>query len=126
MARRALHTFKEVIMENPTIIERDAAIQRFEYTVEATWKACQRYLNLVHGITSGSPKQCIRASREVGLLTDSETVGLLGAIDDRNLTSHTYNEILAVTIYSRLQDHFTLLKIWIENMYAEIVDEYDG
>lgn len=36
-------------------IERDAAIQRFEYTQEAVWRAAQRYLLVVEGLEVNSP-----------------------------------------------------------------------
>jgi hypothetical protein len=40
VARRALASLKELAaLEQPSRIERDAAIQRFEYTCEALWKA---------------------------------------------------------------------------------------
>lgn len=69
VARRALTTLEEVLaIPRPSRIERDAAIQRFEYTFEACWRAAHRYLVVVEGLDVGSPKACIRASREVGLL----------------------------------------------------------
>ncbi|UTW68527.1 hypothetical protein KHA80_13020 [Anaerobacillus sp. HL2] len=36
-------------------------------------------------------------------------------VDDRNLTSHTYNEGIAVKIYLRLQFHYyQLIEYWFE------------
>ena len=49
-------------------MERDAAIQRFEHSFETTWKAAQRYLQVVDGVVVASPKAAIesyvRAVRE--------------------------------------------------------------
>lgn len=115
-AASALETFKEVLVENPTAIVRDAAIQRFEYTIEATWKACQSFVRAVHGLDCASPKGCIRTAREVGLLTDGEALAALSMVDDRNLTSHTYNEELAKSIYSRFSSHAMLMSVWLERM----------
>lgn len=117
---RAFDTFREVILDKPTSVERDAAIQRFEYTVEATWKACQRYLDVVHGIASGSPKGCIRHAREIGLLSDRDAVRALMMIDDRNLTSHTYNEQLALEIYGRFPAHSEVLERWLDSMHVGV------
>ena len=40
VAEKALATLKELaFLEDPSPVERDAAIQRFEYTFEAFWKA---------------------------------------------------------------------------------------
>jgi nucleotidyltransferase substrate binding protein (TIGR01987 family) len=95
-AQRARGTFEELSgLASPTRIERDAAIQRFEYTFEACWKAAQRYLLVVEGRRVGAPKSCIRACREVGLLADTQAVTGLEMVDDRNLTVHTYNEAVA-------------------------------
>lgn len=117
MARRALSTLQEVTrLEHPSRIERDAAIQRFEYTCEAVWKAAQRYLQEVEGVSVGSPKGSIRASRDVGLLTDEQTVIGLEMIDDRNLTVHTYNEAVAEEIYSGLPSYAELLDVWLTAM----------
>lgn len=118
-AASALETFEEVLVENPTAIVRDAAIQRFEYTVEATWKACQSHLRTVHGRDCASPKGCIRAAREVSLLTDDEALAALSMVDDRNLTSHTYDEELAQNIYAKFPAHARLLSAWLERMKEE-------
>ena len=85
-------------------IVRDAAIQRFEYTFEAVWKAAQRHLEIVEGVEAGSPKGVFRACLEAGILTASQTQQALGMTDDRNLTAHTYNEQVAVRIYNRIPD----------------------
>lgn len=66
-ASEALKAFREVMsIEDPSDIERDAAIQRFEFTFEALWKAAREMLYVVEGIDQGSPKGVVRACREVG------------------------------------------------------------
>ena len=55
VARHALVSLQEALaIPSPTLLERDAAIQRFEYTVEAIWKAAQRYLDVIQGLSAGS------------------------------------------------------------------------
>jgi Nucleotidyltransferase substrate binding protein like len=45
MANKAFDSFQEVLeIPSPTAIERDAAIQRFEFTFEAVWKAAKQFL----------------------------------------------------------------------------------
>jgi nucleotidyltransferase substrate binding protein (TIGR01987 family) len=91
MARRALSTLRELpLSEGVADIVRDAAIQRFEDTFEATWKAAQTYLAEVEGIEVASPRGVIRAAFRVGLLTEFETRRALGMVDDRNASVHTY------------------------------------
>ena len=101
-----------------TDIERDAAIQRFEFCFEATWKAAQLFLSLREGIEAGSPKAVIRAALQSGLLSDEETRSALVMADDRNLTVHTYNEEFAKRIFADLAAHAALLEHWISVMEA--------
>ena len=121
VAARAIATLREVaLLPDPTRIERDAAIQRFEYSFEATWKAGQRYLQVIEGTAVGSPKAAIRASRESGLLDATATEQALGMADDRNLTAHTYNEAIAVAIAARLPRHLATLETWLRAMRERV------
>ena len=93
---------------------RDAAIQRFEYSFEATWKAAQTYLLEVEGVAAASPRAAIRGSYEVGRLAGDDTRTALLLVDDRNLSVHTYNEALARTIFARLGEHAQVMATWLE------------
>ncbi len=119
LAGKALETLKELAgLGAPSAVERDAAVQRFEYTFEAVWKLAQRYLRIQEGIETGSPKASIRRSRDVGLLSDAEAEAeaALAMADDRNQTVHTYNEALAAAIFGRLSDHRRVLETWHGNI----------
>ena len=117
VAARALATLRELAqLGDPPTVERDAAIKRFEYSVEATWKAAQQYLRVVEGIDVGSPKAAVRAAREAGLLSEAEAAQALTATDDRNLAAHTYNERLAKTLFARLSGHLEVLEVWLDAM----------
>ncbi|WP_145523928.1 HI0074 family nucleotidyltransferase substrate-binding subunit [Virgibacillus sp. SK37] len=114
-ADRALNTFDELVgITEPSAIERDAAIQRFEYSFESCWKAAKHYLYKVEGIDVGSPKGVIRSSREVGLFSEEDTILGLNMVDHRNLTVHTYNEELALEIFANLPQYYQLLRKWME------------
>ncbi|KGE03041.1 Nucleotidyltransferase [Pseudohaliea rubra DSM 19751] len=75
-------------------ITRDASIQRFEFSMELAWKVSKRWL----GTDTSAPKQVIREMGQAGLISD--VVLWLEAIDQRNLSSHTYNEDLAREVYA--------------------------
>lgn len=105
-----------VAIAKPTAMERDATIQRFEFTFEAVWKGAQRYLLVVEGVESASPKGVIRSCREIGLLKEEEAILALKMADDRNLTVHTYNEPLAEAVYLRILDYAVLLAVWQQRM----------
>ena len=99
-----------------TDIVRDVAIQRFEYSFEATWKAAQAYLSEVEGLGVASPRGTIRASLEVGVLDETATRLALKMVDDRNLSVHTYNEALAEAIFARLNEHARVMAVWLDEM----------
>jgi nucleotidyltransferase substrate binding protein (TIGR01987 family) len=123
IARAALDTLDELVRKSVrSKVERDAAIQRFEYTFEATWKAAQSYLREVEGLEVGSPKRAARAALQVGLFDAAHTHELLAMVDDRNLTVHTYNEQLAEEIDSRLSGHALLLQHWLDQMAARFLE----
>ena len=116
LARRALAQLDELMGCPLTPIERDAALQRFEYSCETVWKLAQLYLREREGSPAGSPKQIARASGASGLLDESETSRALAMVDDRNDTVHTYNEALALIIAARLADHAALLNAWLDRI----------
>ncbi len=104
---KALVRLEEALAEPPSPLVRDAAIQRFEFSFELGWKAVKEVLKQ-QGLDCRSPKSCLRAAFSQGWI-DDEAAGLL-LLDDRNLTSHTYDEALAEKIYRRLPAHLALLK----------------
>ncbi|MEO2083679.1 MAG: HI0074 family nucleotidyltransferase substrate-binding subunit [Desulfurobacteriaceae bacterium] len=88
---------------------RDSSIQRFEFTFEIMWKTVKTYLER-EGVTCRSPRSCIREFFSVGLIREETAVMLMKALEDRNLTVHTYREEVAEEIASRLKDHFEAMK----------------
>ncbi|MDN5881508.1 MAG: nucleotidyltransferase substrate binding protein [Nitrosospira sp.] len=121
IASKALETLHDVVgHDDVSALVRDAAIQRFQYSFEATWKAMQRYLQVQEGIQPGSPKSVIRAAHQTGLLNDEQGRSALRMVDDRNLTVHTYNEALASQIYTRLQGYYALMNAAVSNMQSAI------
>jgi len=97
-------------------LERDAAILRFQYSLEALWKAAQHLLREREGIETGSPKQTIRACQEAGIVDADLAHRALVIVDDRNLTVHTYNESLAVQLVARLPAHVEALRSWLSRL----------
>jgi len=67
-------------------ITRDASIRRFEFCVELAWKVSRKAL----GTDTTAPKQVIREMGQASLIDDVRL--WLEAIDQRNLSSHTYYE----------------------------------
>ncbi len=124
-SEKALLKFREIMeISHPNSIERDAAIQRFEFTFETIWKTAKDWLYVSEGLDIGSPKGVIRACREVGIFTDEEALLALEMVNDRNLTVHTYNEALAVEIYSRLTKYLPLMEKWLREIKLKSNNDY--
>jgi len=109
-ALRAIETLEEISSESFSIVVRDAAIQRFEYTFEAVWKFLKEYLKEKEGIICNSPKSCFREIFSLGLLNEEEIIKFLEMTDRRNETSHTYKEEVAQLIYNKIKDYSLLIR----------------
>jgi len=122
-ARKALKTLQALTdKQSLSVVERDAAIQRFEYTFEATWKAAQMLLDRMEGVVANSPKSVVRASWENELLNDVNAQAALKMCDIRNMTVHTYNEELALSVYGQIKEYTGLLETWISAMEKRITE----
>ena len=107
---RALSKLKESLSRDPEKddIVIDATIQRFEFTYELSWKLMKSYLEY-NGVTDiSSPRSTIKAAFKEGIITDGEL--WLKMLEDRNRTSHTYDEATALEIYNNIKkDYLALL-----------------
>jgi len=80
---------------------RDAVIQRFEYTYELAWKMMKRQIEQEapnpDDIDQLSFKDLLRTAAEKGIIADVEA--WLIYREQRNITSHTYDEVEAKSVY---------------------------
>lgn len=90
---KALDSLEKALSVEKTDISRDASIQRFEFCVELSWKTARK----VMGTSATAPKQVIREMAQSGLVDDVDF--WLNSIDQRNLSSRTYNEKLAEEVF---------------------------
>lgn len=123
--KNAVDRLEEVIEtynDNNSRIIVDAMIQRFEFCVELSWKLLKDYLSSENVGDFNSPRSVMKESYKMGLITEGEL--WLDMLEDRNLTSHTYDEIVANTIRDNiLNTHYTLLKKLKENMEEKIYEK---
>ena len=101
-------------------IQRDAAIQRFEYTVEAVWKCLKTFLEVHEGLTCASPKTCFREAKRVGMISESQCELALKMVDDRNRTAHTYQVEVAKLIYAQLKGYAEILRYIVDHIGKNI------
>ena len=104
----ALQRLNEVLVKPKDEFMRDSAIQRFEFTLDLSWKAVKTYLEEKSGIVCNAPKQCFREAYQQGLIKYDDKWLLL--VDMRNETVHTYKEEVADKIYGALPDAVKLFE----------------
>jgi len=91
----------------------DATIQRFEFSIELFWKLLKLLL-ASKGVEVIYPKDVLREAF-AGKLIDNEQIWL-AMLRDRNLTSHTYNEELAITIYNNIKKYHPVMETTLEQL----------
>lgn len=92
-------------IDNLTV--RDGVIQRFEFTAELAWKTIREYLLSEQLTDINTPKSVMREAFKANIIADSE--GWIKILDDRNSTSHVYDEDDALEIYNRIcSNHINL------------------
>jgi nucleotidyltransferase substrate binding protein (TIGR01987 family) len=104
---RALERLETALARPEDDITRDACIQRFEFTFELGWKAIQRQAR-AEGLECVSPRECLRVAFSLGLIEDDAQ--WMSMIEDRNRTSHTYDETTARAVYGALPGYARLLR----------------
>ncbi|RKD32263.1 HI0074 family nucleotidyltransferase substrate-binding subunit [Thermohalobacter berrensis] len=82
----------------------DAAIQRFEFTYELSWKLMKAYLEYNGNLKATSPRKAIKEAFKEGLIEDGEI--WLKMLQDRNKTSHTYNQESAIEIFNNVKNEY--------------------
>ncbi len=95
-----------VVIDPQAPLAVDGTIQRFEFCFELSWKAINAWL-ATEGINASSPKACLKAAFQQGLVTDE--AGWLALLEMRNLTVHVYDESLALRIYTDIIQHHGLI-----------------
>ena len=89
----ALGRFDEILTPK-TMIERDALIQRFEFTFDTGWKTLRSLLSEQYSIDAPTPLQAFQEAVRIGILIVSPL--WIEMRDMRNMTSHSYSELTAI------------------------------
>lgn len=85
---------------------RDSIIQRFEFVTELSWELMKKYLDENLVLEVYSPRSVIKESYKQDLIENGEL--WLDILEDRNLTSHTYDENTANRIKDNIVNKYVL------------------
>ena len=96
----AIERLKKALIQPENEFIRDSVIQRFEFTYELAWNAMKHYL-ATKDIDVRNAKDTLKEALAQGIITDGDGWGELHRY--RNLTSHTYDEALAIEIHHHVK-----------------------
>ncbi|NQT74985.1 MAG: nucleotidyltransferase substrate binding protein [Candidatus Omnitrophica bacterium] len=103
---RLNQALKEDISKGSIIV--DGTIQRFEFTFELAWKLARAVLKY-NGIDADTPRLVIKEAFKAKLIKKGDD--WIDMLEDRNKTSHIYDETQALAIYKKIKEnHFKALE----------------
>ncbi len=86
----AFSKLQEAMQQNElNELERNGLIQRFEFTIDLSWKVLKDYLEEKGFVFKPSPKDTIREAQRAGLIDFGQA--LIDGLDIRNDLSHDYS-----------------------------------
>ena len=85
-------------------LEQQGLIQGFEFTHELAWNVLKDYLEMegIQGLVGS--RSTAREAFKLGLVMDGEV--WMDMIEKRNLSSHTYNQTVALTIVESIAERY--------------------
>ena len=117
--KKAYQRLKEAVECARDSLDKDGVIQRFEFTVELLWKTLKIILEYNKVDFLGGPKQCIKEVFRYGYIDDDEII--FDMLDDRNLSSHIYDEKTSEEIFARIKDvYLKYIKKTIDEIETKI------
>ncbi len=86
-------------------LEKEGAIQRFEYTFELAWKTLKDYL-IYSGITFDqiTPRSVIKQAFAAKIIQDGQM--WITMLEQRNLMSHTYDNESFETVFDNISHSY--------------------
>jgi len=107
---KTLHYLEDAMnIKEPDVFQRAGTIQFFEMSFELAWNLLKDYLLEQEYIHIDSPRAVLKQAFEDKLISDGHT--WLKLLEDRNLTSHTYDEETAIEVVQLIRKtYYPLLK----------------
>lgn len=114
----ATQTSAESLNEDILEAVRAGVIQHFEVAYELCWKFVQRWIRENRTPEDAenprTRRDIFRLAARYGLISNPESWFVYG--DARNLTSHTYNELQALSVYEAAKDFLDDAKYLLEQL----------
>ncbi|MCH2188293.1 nucleotidyltransferase substrate binding protein [Candidatus Gracilibacteria bacterium] len=118
--KQGIDSLKESLLvaeknKQPDLVDifRDSNIQRFEYSFELSWKFMKFVLEKYESeLEIRSPRQVLKAAFRTGYIDDLQA--WFHMCDDRNATSHEYEEDTAMQVYKNIPKAFEQMQKFYE------------
>ena len=107
-----------ISIEDPDIIQKAGLIQFFEISFELTWNVMKEYLEEQGFQDIRSPRDTIKKAFETELITNGHI--WLQTLQNRNLTSHTYDEETADRVVKEIS---TIYHPLLKEVYNKLKPE---
>ncbi len=115
-----MESAEALVQEPDNRFIQDSLIQRYEYTIELAWKTMKDYLEELGFVGVTSPKKVVRKAYQEGIITEADK--WIAALNDRNRTSHAYEETMANAVAVAIQkNHIPIFY----DLYVTLKDEED-
>jgi nucleotidyltransferase substrate binding protein (TIGR01987 family) len=101
-------------------LEKQGLIKAFEYTHELAWKLLKAFLSRQGTQEIYGSRDATRAAFNLELIEDGES--WMRMIEDRNRTSHTYNQTVAEEIAANITERYFELFLALQTKVQDIHD----
>lgn len=100
-------------------LEKEGVVKRFEIIIELSWKVLKDYLENEGYDNVKNGKQAIRQAFQDEIITDAED--WMKALQQRNLTSHTYDDdILDETLNFIIDEFYPIVRDLYQKLKQEL------
>ena len=104
-----------IAIEKPSIVERAGLIQFFEMAFELAWKLLKDFEE-AEGFMVKSPRDAIKQAFEADIIAQGHD--WIDALEDRNLTTHTYNEETAIHVERKIRTRYFPLLLQLHHDFS--------
>lgn len=118
---KAVHLSKQRDLSK---LEKQGLIQSFEYTHELAWNVLKDYLEEQGVFNLIGSKDSSREAFKKGIITNGDV--WMDMIKARNLTSHTYDEELAETVFLDIVEKFYPVFKDFCNRFTKLADKQNS
>lgn len=116
----AVLRLEEAIKVEPTTLEIDGILHRFEFTFELAWKTLKDHLEYMGFIEKiGSPREVIQTAFKQGIIEDGEK--WIDMMLSRNALSHLYDEDESRKIYKKVQEKYVSLLKELDKKFENLL-----